>query len=404
MNNRIFLKQKRSASARRKHPWIFSGAIHSTEGNLELGTTVAVHSYEGDFLAWGHYSPHSQIRVRLISWDNTQQCDSEAFWMDKLLQAVNARHIVLADGNTTACRLVNAENDGIPGLIVDQYQDILVLQSLSAGMEIRKNMLSKLLWELLKPQAIYERSDADVRQKEGLAKHKGLLMGKMPKQPITFLENGISFLADITQGHKSGFYLDQRQNRLYLQHLVQRMVRQDAPPRLLNVFSYSGAFTAYGLRSGAKSAVNIDTSSKVLDLGRQILTLNNIPQSGVTDMTVDAFKGLRILRREGTKFDIIILDPPKFASSKRDVRRASRGYKDINMQAMHLLAPGGYLLTFSCSAAISGDLFQKIIFGAAIDAHSQIQIVGKMTQGEDHPVAITFPEGAYLKGLICRLT
>lgn len=404
MTNRIILKQNRSKSAQNKHPWIFSGAIQSTQGHPDFGATVSVHSHEGEFLAWGHYSPHSQIRVRLISWDNGQDCDSEAFWMDKLVQAVNARNIILADGATTACRLVNAENDGLPGLIVDKYQDIIVVQFLSAGMEARKNMLSKMLWEYLKPRAIFERSDADVRQKEGLPQHTGLLLGEMPEQPIEFLENGLRFLANLAHGHKSGFYLDQRQNRFYFKHLVQNMTLTGTTPRLLNVFSYTGAFSVYGLHSGALYAVNIDTSTESLQLGRQILERNNLPQSGVHDMAEDAFEALRALRRRGESFDIIILDPPKFAATQKDVQRASRGYKDINMQAMRLLSPGGYLLTFSCSGAISDDLFQKIIFGAAIDAQSQIQIVGKMMQSEDHPVAITFPEGAYLKGLICRLT
>ncbi len=402
MVNRILLKPERSVSAQRKHPWIFSGAIRTTQGNPSLGEMVSVHKHDGEFLAWGHYSPHSQIRVRLISWDSTQDCDSEAFWMDRLMQAVNARRLLLADGKTTACRLVNAENDGIPGLIVDKYQDLLVIQCLSAGMEARKDMLSGLLWDYLKPRAIFERSDADVRQKEGLAQEVGVLLGDMPEQPIEFLENGLRFLANLTQGHKSGFYLDQRQNRNYLKDLVHRMVLEEKPPRLLNVFSYTGAFTVYGLHSGAKYAVNIDTSSDALSLGREILALNNLPNTNVHDMEADAFDALRTLNRRDEAFDVIILDPPKFASTQKDVKRASRGYKDINMQAMRLLAPGGYLLTFSCSGAVSDDLFQKIIFGAAIDAQSQIQIVGKMTQSEDHPVGITFPEGSYLKGLICR--
>ena len=403
MTNRIILKPKRDKSARRKHPWIFSGAIHVTQGNPGLGTTVAVHSYNGDFVAWGHYSPHSQIRVRLISWDENEKCDIDIFWRDKFVQAFNARGILLTDGETTAYRLVNAENDLLPGLIVDKYNEVLVIQCLSAGIEVRKLMLADLLWDLLKPSAIYERSDADIRQKEGLAKQTGLLLGTLPPGPVEFLENGIKFLVDVTQGHKSGFYLDQRQNRLLLKQLVQRMSSNGTHPRLLNVFSYTGGFTVYGLLAGADSAVNIDTSKQACQLGRQILTLNDIDQSSVSDMVADAFEGLRLLRQQEKDFDIIILDPPKFAATQRDIQRASRGYKDINMQAMHLLAPGGYLLTFSCSGVISDDLFQKIVFGAAVDAERHIQILGRMTQSEDHPVALSFPEGAYLKGLKCRL-
>ncbi len=402
MNHQIILKPKRSKSVNRYHPWIFSGAIHSVKGNPKLGDTVAVHSYEEEFLAWGQYSPHSQIRVRLISWDESEQCDSETFWADKLVHAVQAREIILAGDETNACRLVNAENDGLPGLIIDKYNDVLVMQCLSAGIEIRKEMITNLLWDILKPVTLYERSDADVRQKEGLPQQTGLLLGTMPHEPCEFLENRIRFLVDITKGHKTGFYLDQRQNRQFLGYLVKRIVQQGKSPNLLNVFSYTGGFSIYGLQSGVRSAVNIDSSTEACLLGRQILTLNKLQQSSVNDMIVDAFKGLRTLRRQGAKFDIIILDPPKFAATQRDIRRASRGYKDINMQAMHLLAPGGYLLTFSCSGVISADLFQKIVFGAAVDSKRDIHIVGRMTQGEDHPVALTFPEGAYLKGLVCR--
>jgi 23S rRNA (cytosine1962-C5)-methyltransferase len=403
MHNRIILKPKRDLSVQRKHPWIFSGAIQATEGDLDLGTTVAVQSHEGEFLAWGHYSPHSQIRVRLISWDETEDCDSEAFWMDKLAQAIQARHLLRAEGNTTAYRLVNAENDSMPGLIVDKYQDVLVVQFLSAGVEIRKSMFVNLLSKYFLPETIYERSDADVRQKEGLPRHTGLLYGKMPEGSIEILENNLRFLVDIIHGHKSGFYLDQRQNRLSVKNLARRIVQDGIHPRLLNVFSYTGGFTVYGLTGGAGSAVNIDTSTESLQLGRDILALNNIRQSNVRDMNSGAFEALRTLRRDGELFDIIILDPPKFASTQRDIQRATRGYKDINMQAIHLLAPGGYLFTFSCSGAISDDLFQKIIFGAALDSQRHLQIVGKLTQSEDHPVSISFPEGAYLKGLVCHL-
>jgi 23S rRNA (cytosine1962-C5)-methyltransferase len=404
MSDSVLLKPKRDKSARRKHPWIFSGAIREIVGKPGLGSTVAVYSHDGDFIAWGHYSPHSQIRVRLISWDENDNCDSPAFYRDKILRAVNARRTLLTDGQTTAYRLVNAENDLLPGLIIDKYDKVIVIQSLSAGIEIRKEMLTELVWNIVKPRSIYERSDVDVRQKEGLSPQTGLLMGELTQGPIEILENGLKFLVDVTQGHKSGFYLDQRQNRLLLQQLVQKMVHNGLHPRLLNVFSYTGGFTVYGLQGGVENALNIDSSKEACQLGRQILNLNDLQQSRVSDMVIDAFKGLRLLRQQGQLFDIIVLDPPKFAAAQRDIQKASRGYKDINLQAMHLLAPGGFLLTFSCSGVISDDLFQKIVFGAAVDANRHFQIVGTMTQSDDHPVALTFPEGAYLKGLVCRCT
>jgi 23S rRNA (cytosine1962-C5)-methyltransferase len=402
--NKIILKRKREKAVIRRHPWVFSGAIQRVDGNPGFGSSVEVFSFDDVFLAKGHYSPHSQIRVRLLSWNPDENIDTDTFFQTKLTQAFGLRNLILADATTTACRLVNAENDGLPGLIIDKYNDILVCQFLSAGMQHRKQQLTKLIWDLLQPEAIYERSDADVRQKEGLQHEVGCLMGKCPQSPVLFKENGLDFLVDIKQGHKSGFYLDQRQNRQFLRRLVHRLAVFDKPIRMLNVFSYTGGFSVYGLKSGVTSVTNLDSSREATVLGRQILSINNIQQSSVEDMVCDAFEGLRELRDQKKLFEIIVLDPPKFASTQRDIKRASRGYKDINMQAMHLLAPGGYLLTFSCSGAISEDLFQKIVFGAALDVGRHIQIVGKLTQSEDHPVALTFPEGAYLKGLVCRVT
>ncbi|MDF1513443.1 MAG: class I SAM-dependent rRNA methyltransferase [Anaerolineae bacterium] len=400
----MILKPKRSKSVLRQHPWIFSGAIQKTEGSPSFGSLVSVHDYQSDFLAWGHYSPHSQIRVRLIDWNEQQPCEHDDFWAKKIAGAVTTRKIITNSGTTTACRLINAENDGLPGLILDQYQDVVVVQFLSAGMEARKTILTRLLIDILHPQAIFERSDSDVRQKEGLAPSTGLRYGALPAQPMMFMENGLHFLVDIAEGHKSGFYLDQRTNRQRFSDLTQHLIRIGIHPTLLNVFSYTGAFSVYGLMAGALSAVNVESSQEALAMGGQILDINNIARSRVQDVAVDAFEGLRALNRQNMNFDMIVVDPPKFASSQKDVQRASRGYKDINMQALRLLAPGGYLFTFSCSGAISDDLFQKILFGAALDAHRNIQIVGRMTQSEDHPVAITFPEGSYLKGLICRLS
>jgi len=399
---RIDLKRGREAAVRRRHPWLFSGGIARVEGQPALGDLVAIHGDDGAFLAWGHYSPHSQIRARLVSWEESDQPDTPEFWRARLRRAFSARAPLLVAGATTACRLVHAESDGVPGLIVDRYGETVVAQYLTAGMEARRELFADLLWELLGPQSLYERSDAPARQKEGLQSRVGLLRGVEPPQMIEILENGLRFGVDARRGHKSGFYLDQRENRQRLRETLAALVQAGQAPTLLDVFSYTGGFAVYGLAGGAVSVVNVDASAEVLRQGQENLARNGLDHAAVEDIAGDAFKVLRQLRQEGRQFDVIVLDPPKFAFTKRAVQRAARGYKDINMQAFHLLRPGGVLFTFSCSGAISADLFQKIVFGAALDAGCDAQIVGRLTQSSDHPVALTFPEGEYLKGLVCR--
>ncbi len=403
---KLVLKHGRSKSILRRHPWIFSGGIAKVLGAPDLGGLVAVCDAQGEFLAWGHYSPHSQIRVRLFSWRESPVPEGEEFWRERLAQAVALRSAELADTDTTACRLINAESDGVPGLVADLYGSTLVLQFLTAGVDVRRDLFVSLLWDIVggyvDVERIFERSDVAVRRKEGLRERSGLLRGKVLEGPITILENGLTFEVDVDSGQKTGFYLDQRGNRHILRGIVQRHVRYQAPPNLLNVFSYTGGFSVYGLSAGAEAVVNVDTSEDALQAGRRNLQLNSLDTSRSTDINGNAFQVLRRLRQDGARYDVIVLDPPKFAFTKRDVRKASRGYKDINMQAFHLLKPGGHLLTFSCSGAISDDLFQKIVFGAALDSGRDIQIIGRMMQSSDHPVALTFPEGAYLKGLICR--
>ncbi len=373
------------------------------EGDPEPGALVAVHSNDGTFLAWGHYSPHSQIRVRLISWDESRRPAGADFWRERLRRAVAARPLLQSDPETDAYRLVHAESDYIPGLIVDRYAGVLVVQFLSAGVEARRELFADLLLEELQPHSLYERSDADVRQKEGLPERAGPLRGPAPPEEVEVRENGLRFLVDVRGGHKSGFYLDQRENRLRLGELTAALVRSVAPPSLLNVFAYTGGFAIYALAAGARSAVNVDSSAEALSRGQQNLALNGLSGAQSEDIAGDAFQVLRDLREREQRFDLIVLDPPKFAHSQRDVKRAARGYKDINLQALHLLRPGGHLFTFSCSGVVSADLFQKIVFGAALDAGRPTQIVGEMMQSRDHPVALTFPEGAYLKGLVCRV-
>ena len=398
----VWLKPRRERSVRRRHPWVFSGAIAEVRGQPSPGETVAVCDAHGEFLAWGQYSPHSQIRVRLVSWRRADAVDAPDFWRGRIRRAVAARAPLRAEGHTTAFRLVHAESDALPGLIADLYGETLVVQFLTQGAELRRELLVSLLAEEVHPQAVYERSDADVRRKEGLAARSGLLQGSLPQPPIV-VENGLRFAVDVRQGHKTGFYLDQRENRALLRRFVARRARMGEPPDLLNVFAYTGGFTLAALAGGATSAINVDTSADALRWGRENLSLNGFNEAQVEDRVGDAFQLLRQMRQQERRFDLIVLDPPKFAFTRRDVQRAARGYKDINLQAFHLLRPGGLLFTFSCSGLISPDLFQKIVFGAALDAGREARIIAPLAQGPDHPIALTFPEGAYLKGLVCRV-
>lgn len=400
------MKAKRDRSVRRHHPWLFSGAIQRVIGDADVGDLVAVQSSQGEFLAWGQYSPHSQIRARLVSWAEASRPSDEGFWRGLLTRAVVARLPLLRSPDTDVCRLVNAESDGVPGLIADRYGKALVLQFLTAGAEVNREALTRLLKDAVcrhvEIDTVYERSDADARSREGLPKRTGLLDGEPAPAQAVIRENGLAFEVDITTGHKTGLYLDQRENRDALRRLVRRKLRDGGRVRLLNVFSYTGGFTIYGLEAGAAEAVNVESSSGALAAGTRNISLNGLDTGSVQNRIGDAFEVLRQLRRSGDQFDVIVLDPPKFAFKQRDVQRAARGYKDINMQAFHLLKPGGHLMTFSCSGAVSDDLFQKIVFGAALDARCDAQIVGRLAQADDHPVALTFPESAYLKGLVCR--
>jgi len=400
---RIILAPQRDVPVRRRHPWLFSGAIRRVEGAPKPGALVAVYSFEGDFLAWGHYSAASQIRARLFAWDEGGHCrvvpETADFWRARLERAIVARQPLLADGTTTACRLVNTESDGIPGLVVDTYGDVTVVQYLSAGADARRELFNELLITLLRPTTLYERSDVDIREKERLPPREGLIYGAAPPERIEIVENDLRFGVDVRQGHKTGFYLDQRENRALMRAAVARL---DAPT-VLNVFAYTGGFAVYALAGGASAVTNVDTSAEALRIGRENLARNGFANAKVEDIEGDAFTVLRELHAQRRTADIVVLDPPKFAFTQGDVKRAGRGYKDINMQALRLLNPGGLLFTFSCSGAISADLFQKIVFGAALDIKRDVQIVGRMTQSSDHPIALTFPEGEYLKGLMCRV-
>ncbi len=391
----IFLKAGREKSVLQHHPWIFSGAIERMQGEAGLGDTVAVRAREGTFLGWAAYSPNSSIRARLWNWHEAETIDA-AFMRRRLQAALAQRAALLPLGPGEALRLVHGESDGLPGLIVDRYAQQLVVQCLAAGAEAWLDTLVDLLVELTGLPAVYERSDVDVRRLEGLEERCGVLHGDEPPGRILIEENGLRFWVDVRQGHKTGFYLDQRRNRQRLRQLVQG-------GEVLNCFCYTGAFSAYALAGGADAVLSVDSSADALRYGAEHLALNDLPAERATWLEGDVFQVLRQLRDQGRSFDTIILDPPKFAPTASQAERAARGYKDINLLAFKLLRPGGLLFSFSCSGGISADLFQKIVMGAALDARVDAQIVEYLAQGPDHPVALNFPEGAYLKGLVCRV-
>jgi len=391
----VVIKSGREKSILGRHPWIFSGAIHDVEGEPEMGETVRVVDHRRNFLCWGAYSPFSSIRIRVWSWDE-RECINTEFFYRKLEQAVQLRKDVLTPDEMSACRLVYAESDGLPGMIIDRYGDYLVLQCLTAGAEHWREVVVELITQLSGVRNVYERSDVDVRSLEQLPERKGLICGDQPPPLIKIRENDLNFLVDIQNGQKTGFFLDQRRNRLLFGTMVENR-------RVLNCFSYTGAFTVYALRGGARQVVSIDSSAEALEIARQNAAINGFNNIEAVDwFEGDVFFELRRMRDRGQKFDVIVLDPPKFAPTAAQAEKAARGYKDINLLAFKLLNPGGVLFTFSCSGGISEDLFQKIVAGAALDAGVQARILYRLHQSPDHPVALHFPESAYLKGLVCR--
>jgi 23S rRNA (cytosine1962-C5)-methyltransferase len=388
----IILKPGREKSLFRRHPWIFSGAIQHVEDEPISGGTIDLLSSNQQFLARASYSPNSQIRARVWTFEN-ERVDKE-FFRKRIRATVDTRQKLNVESQSNAYRLIYAESDGIPGLIVDRYGDVLVLQSLTTGSEFWKEILADLLLEETGLSTIYERSDADVRELEGLEPKAGLLRGTIPDSRITIHENGLSFNVNLQSGHKTGFYLDQGANR--------RRVRELAKDKdVLDGFCYTGGFTINALAGGARSVFSIDSSADALALAKKNVALNDLPIEKTNFLEGDVFQLLRKFRDENRSFDMIILDPPKFAPTAAQAERAARGYKDINLLAFKLLRPSGMLVTFSCSGGIDAGLFQKIIAGSALDAGVDAQIVEHLSQGPDHPISLHFPEGAYLKGLVC---
>ncbi len=395
MKSQLVLKPGRDKSVRQRHPWVFSGAVQRVEGDAPDGSVVDICNTGGEWLARGFINRRSQIVARLFLWDEDEAVD-DALWRARLERALAGRQALRSNAGTSAYRLVNAEADGIPGLIVDRYNDFLLTQFLTLGIEQWQPSLIRLLGELLRPAGIYDRSDVDVREKEGLPQNKCVLAGAEPPDEIEILENSYRFLVDVKCGHKTGFYLDQRDNR-----------RRTAPYlvglQVLNCFAYTGAFAVYAAGAGAARVTNLDSSTPSLKLAQRNCGLNFPARPDDEYIAGDVFAELRRFRDEGRAFGAIVLDPPKFVHGKTQLKRASRAYKDINWLACQLLQPGGVLATFSCSGLVDPGLFQKIVFGAALDAGRDVQIVEKLGHASDHPILLTYPESEYLKGLICRV-
>ncbi len=400
----LILKEGREKSLLRRHPWVFSGAVEFVDGAPQKGDTLPVRDNAGNFLAWAAYNPDSQITARVWSWDENERIDAE-FFRRRISQALKMRRDLLPSplvgegqrerGESSGMRLIHAESDGLPGLIVDRYGDTLVMQIGSAGAERWRDTIADTLQELCNPTCIYERSDSDSRGLEGLEPRNGVLRGALPGS-VEVVEHGLRFAVDVVAGQKTGFFLDQRDNRALTETLAKDR-------EVLNCFCYTGGFSLYALRGGAKSVLSIDASGDALRIAAENLAANGLNESRAEWQEADVFQALRKLRDQGRSFDFIILDPPKFAPTAAFAEKAARGYKDINLLGFKLLRPGGLLATYSCSGGISEDLFQKIVAGAALDAGVDAQIVHRLHASTDHPVLLSFPEGAYLKGLVLRV-
>jgi len=388
----LILKRGREKSLRRRHPWLFSGAIEKLSGKPGAGDTVEIRDASGKPLGRAAYSPKSQIRARMWSFDANEEVDA-AFFRRRIQRALALREALPARRHTNALRLVHGESDGLPGLIVDRYADVLVAQFLAAGVERWRDPILDALSELTAAEAIFERSDAEVRKLEALPARVGFARGNRNASRCPIVEYGLNFHVDVEQGQKTGFFLDQRENR-------QRVRELAAGREVLDGFCYTGGFSIAALAGGARRITAIESSAPALEVARENLAANPFDASKVQFVQGDVFAQLRTLRDRAAKFQMVVLDPPKFAPGAAQVKNAARAYKDINLLALKLLAPGGLLATFSCSGGVSAELFQSIVAGAALDAGADAKILERFGAAADHPVALEFPEGEYLKGLL----
>lgn len=393
MTASIILQNDRDKSLKRRHPWVFSQAVKQVHGTPNSGDTVDILSADGKFVARGAYSPNSQIRARVWTFDQNEQIDAE-FFLRRIAQAWAVRQQLFDLNQTNGIRVVAAESDSLPGVTIDLYADVLVCQLLSAGAERQRKHIVAALKQLFDGYSIYERSDVDVRKKEGLEPRTGWLHLPRDSGEVVIKENGLNILVDVVNGHKTGFYLDQRDSRA-------AAGRYAKGKTVLNCFSYTGTFGLAALTGGATHVTNADLSDLALATAQRNMELNQLDLSKATMTKADVFKLLRQYKDEGKQFDMVILDPPKFAENKSQLVGACRGYKDINRVAMQIVKPGGLLLTFSCSGLMEESLFQKVVADAALDANRGCLFIERLSQAKDHPIASFYPEGHYLKGLVC---
>jgi 23S rRNA (cytosine1962-C5)-methyltransferase len=386
----LVLRRDRERSVLRQHPWIFSGSVATIEGTAGPGSTVVVRSAQGHALGRAQLSPGSNLRARMWTFDPDETVD--AAFIQRRLAAAVARRQDLVTG-TDAMRLVFSEADGLPGVIVDRYADVVVVQLSTPGADRWRDVLADALAELPGVLTVYERSDGDGRQREGLDERVGVLRGDEPPAEVIVHEGPWRFAVDVRAGHKTGFYLDQRDSRTAIAGLA-------AGRRVLNVFSYTGAFAVAAATAGAASVVNVDSSGPALATARRNGELNGVDIGALIEG--DAFAELRRQRDAAAEYDLVVLDPPKLAPTAAQVQRASRAYKDMNLLAAKLLAPGGIVVAFTCSGGMTEDLFRKVVAGAAADAHRELRVVGRLHQPADHPIPLTFPEAEYLNGLVLR--
>ena len=387
----VILNEGREKSLLRHHPWIFSKAIQKADESLQMGQTVEVVNQAGEFLCYGLYSPNSQIRVRALSFDENVKI-TDALIASRVKDAISLRKKVFARGND-GVRLISSEGDLLPGLIADKYNEFIVISISSCGMERYKNIICQTLKEIFPECSIYERSDTKSRAKEGLPVRKGVVIGTEPDDTIYVREEGQVYIpVDIKNGHKTGAYLDQRLSRIKAGSLSKGA-------SVLNCFSYTGGFGLWALKGGAKRIENVDVSEHALNAAKTGVAFNHLDPGRCKFLKKDVFAYLREQVENGAKYDLVILDPPKFAESAANLKKACRGYQDINRLGLKLVAKGGHLLTFSCSGLVDPALFQKIVADAAIDAGVDARVLGTLRQDEDHVVSLPCPETFYLKGL-----
>ncbi len=390
----VILKKGKEKAVLQRHPWLFSGAIERVKGKPADGDVVKLLSDKGDFMAYGFYNGQSRVALRLLEWNEATQINED--WLRKKVRLAVASRSNLLTSETNTYRLIFSEADYLPGLIVDKYAGYLAIQVLTSGIERLMPVVIDELEKLLQPEGIFDKSDAASRAHEGLATNNVVLAGKYPPESVEVRENGVKYSINIAEGQKSGFYCDQRDNR----HIVAQHAKGK---KLLDCFSYTGGFTLNALKNGASSVLSVDSSALAIDTLHKHIHLNNLDATKHAAVQSDVNKQLRILREQGEKFDIVVLDPPKYAPSRSALDKASRAYKDLNRLGMLLLESGGLLATFSCSGAMDIATFKQVLAWAALDAGKEVQFIHQFCQPEDHPVRASFPEGEYLKGLLCRV-